>query len=146
MDMKRLCNYAALALATFTVVAGCGGEPFSFVPVSGKVTYSDGSPIPGGPVVVRFVPIEPKRSGKDVAGAATGYVTGKDGAFPGVSTRTPLDGVVPGWYKVMVIGDPSGRASFQTVPAQYTSASTTPLKVEVTASNRYFLLKVEKPQ
>ncbi len=146
MKKTDIRNYGVLALVMFAAVNGCDRGPVSFVPVKGKITYADGTLIPGSSVVVRFIPIEPKALGKDVAGAATGYASARDGTFPGVTTWTPLDGVVPGWYKVVVIADASGSSSSRRVPAQYQRASTTPLKVEVTASNRFFPLQIEKPQ
>src|SRR5690242_2138194 len=44
---NRRTRYALLFLLAF--IAGCGsGSPYKYTKVSGKVTYEDGSPIPGG--------------------------------------------------------------------------------------------------
>ena len=140
----------ALAIGALAVLGCGGGEPFSFVPVTGKITYTDGSLIPGDQIVVRFVATEAKTAGKDVAGSATGYLEPKDGTFPGVTTHTYLDGVVPGRYKVTVFAvknGPQGQVPTAAVPQRYQNAATTPLEVEVTRSQRDFPdLKVEKPR
>lgn len=136
-------------LGLLAVLAGCGGEPFSFVPVSGKITYSDGSLIPGQTIVVRFVPLEAQTSGKDVSGAATGYLNPQDGTFTGLTTHTDSDGVVPGRYKVVVMAvqnGPQGTGPTAAVPPRYQSANQTPLEVEVNSASREFELTIEKPR
>jgi hypothetical protein len=49
-----------MCLASILWLAGCGGsQPFSTVPVSGKVMYEDGSLIPAPQIQVMFVPQVP---------------------------------------------------------------------------------------
>jgi len=146
---RRLPPCGALVLGLLAALAGCGSEPFSFVPVTGKITYSDGSLIPGETIVVRFVPEQAAASGKDVAGAATGYLNPKDGTFSGVTTHKEADGVVPGRYKVVVLAvenGPRGQTPTQAVPPRYRSAKDTPLEVEVTSSEHDFPLTIDKPR
>ena len=133
-------------LLLLAVVAGCGGEPFSFVPVTGKITYTDNTLIPAEEIMVRLVPLNPVQKGADIAPSATGIVDVKDGTFAGVTSHKYMDGVVPGRYLVMVIAlkdhKPSGA-----VPAKYLSAVASPLVIEVTPQKHDFpQLQVEKPK
>jgi hypothetical protein len=125
-----------LAVLLAVSLAGCGGgAPFKIVPVSGKVTYSDGSLIPADRIVVTFVPQGVQASGKDAAAAARGEVNVADGTFAGLTTQKHLDGAIVGKHKVLVqalktgvagVGEPTAA-----VPAKYAKAATTPLEVEV---------------
>jgi hypothetical protein len=130
-------------------MTGCGSsEPFAFVPVTGKITYSDNTLIPGDEIHIRLVPLDPARKGADVAGAADGIVDPKDGTFAGVTTHKLLDGVVPGRYRVMVI--PLGLKDHRpngAVAAKYLNATQSPLLIEVTRQQHDFpQLQVEKPK
>lgn len=146
---RALALCLALAWGLLAALCGCGGEPFSFIPVTGKITYDDGSLIPGDTIVVRFVPEAAATSGKDVAGAATGYLNPKDGTFSGLTTHKAADGVVPGRYKVVVLAvenGPRGQTPTRAVPPRYRSAKDTPLDVEVTPSQHDFPLTIDRPR
>jgi len=135
-------------LGSLVAAGGCSREPFPLIPVTGKVTYADGSLIPGEAIMVRFVPVERKTVGKDVAGAATGYLNPRDGTFPGLTTHKGLDGAVPGRYKVILSCidlNPKSAASAHAIPRRYQDPQLTPLEVEVSTANRYFELTIEKP-
>ena len=143
-DRLAFCLIAA-ALAGF---GGCGGEPFKLVPVRGRVTYSDGSLIPGQQIVVRFIPKQAIRSGKDAASAAIGEVDPKDGTFPGVTSHTYLDGAVRGPHKVTVVALNMGPDGIMTptkaVPERYQSAATTPLEWDAGRDKGPAEFKIEK--
>ena len=144
---RHLCGKLSVgALLTLVVLAGCRGkDPFSFVPVTGKITFADNSLIPAEQIKVRLVPLNPAQSGADVAFAATGEVDTKDGTFAGVTTHKLNDGVVPGKYRVMVIVLKNHVPSKE-VPAKYLSATESPLLIEVTPEKHSFPdLHVEKP-
>ena len=146
--MRRQAFLGTLILEVLAILGGCSDEPFSFVRVSGKITYADGSLIPGERIVVQFIPIEAKTSGKRVAGGATGYLNPQDGTFSSLTTHKPQDGAVPGRYKVVVIAfqkHPQGEVLTKAVPPQYHRAESTPLEVEVSPSSRSFALTIEKP-
>lgn len=138
----------AIAAATLVGLGGCSRDPFGFVPVQGRVVYSDGSPIPGDQVVVRFVPVERAKAGKDVAPAATGEVDPKDGSFAGLTSHTYLDGAVRGRHKVTVIAFKLSRDGAmepsQAVPERYQNAATTPLEWEVGKQSGPAVFKIEK--
>ncbi len=136
-------------LALTCTVLGCGsGAPFPIKPVSGKVTYSDGSLIRADRIVVKFVPQGVEGVGKDRASAAMGDLNVADGTFAGLTTLKHNDGAIVGKHKVVVqafrtgpagVGEPIG-----TVPAIYFKEKTTPLEEEVTTGNNYFEIKIEK--
>lgn len=78
--MRRLRNIG-VALG-FALVAGCGGPEMA--PVIGRVTYLNGTPVPGG--VIEFEPVAggPSARGKiDKTGGYTLLTDGKTGALVG---------------------------------------------------------------
>ena len=55
----RRC-YVLTACGLLCLLAGCGGgDPFSYVKVSGKVTYDDGSRIAAPEIKLTFYPLAP---------------------------------------------------------------------------------------
>jgi len=138
-----------LLLCLAALLSGCGGgAPFDVVPVSGKVTYQDGSLIQADRIVVTFVPQDVPSAGKDAAAAATGDVNVADGTFSGLTTQKHHDGAIIGRHKVLVQSFETGPAGVgeptAAVPARYAKAATTPLEVEVSSGNRYFELGIDK--
>ena len=138
-----------LLLCAAAAIAGCGsGAPFDIVPVTGKVTYSDGSLIEADRVVVTFVPQDVAAEGKDVPAGAMGEVNIADGTFPGLTTRKHLDGAILGRHKVLVQAMKTGPAGVgeptDAVPARYASAETTPLDAEVTGSGDDFTFTIDR--
>ena len=88
-------------LFTTTVVVGSGcrepGDKGDRVPVVGKVTFKDGTPLPRGTVI--FAPDGAK--GNNSLHEPRGTI-GPDGTYQVRSTPT-LEGASPGWYVVTVI-------------------------------------------
>lgn len=114
-------------LMAVVVAAGCGSKgdlAGGQVPVKGRVVNKDGKAV--GPVALRFYPTE--------AGLVNGAAEADaDGAFSVKSTPT-VDGLVPGKYKVTVVGLPARRgAAPVAVPAKYGDDSSTDLVVTVAA-------------
>ncbi|MBN2295967.1 MAG: hypothetical protein JXM70_26280 [Pirellulales bacterium] len=143
--------HATMLLTLTCTLFGCGsGAPFSIEPVSGKVTYSDGSLIRADRIVVQFVPQGVEAVGKDKAAAAMGDVNVADGTFAGLTTQNHNDGAIVGKHKVTVQAFRKGPGGIDepiaTVPAIYAKAKTTPLEEEVTSSTNYFEIKIEKPR
>jgi hypothetical protein len=139
----------ALLLVLAASLTGCGSSsPFDIVPVSGKVTYQDGSLIQADRIVVTFVPQDVASKGRDAAASATGDVNVADGTFSGLTTESHNDGAIVGRHKVLVQALKTGPAGVgeptAAVPAKYAKAATTPLEVEVTSGNRYFDLPIDK--
>jgi hypothetical protein len=137
-----------VCVAIMSVIAGCGGEPFKMVPVSGKVTYADGTLIPGDQIVLRFHPEDAKAEGMKVLGFANGDVNPQDGTYS-LTTHTANDGAVPGKYKVTLIATKNVDGMPTPSPAvaqKYQAKETTPLKFEVTGPTKEAnFLNIEKP-
>jgi len=138
-----------LGILGLVLLSGCGsGEPFRIVPVSGKVTYKDGSLIQADQVVVTFIPQGVASAGKDAAAPATGDLNMADGTFSGLTTHKHLDGAILGKHKVTVQALKKGPGGvgqpIDVVPQRYTRVETTPLEVEVTGSGNTFTLEIER--
>lgn len=138
-------------LAMICTMLGCGSSaPFPIEPVSGKVTYTDGTLIRANRIVVQFIPQGVDAVGKDKAAAAMGDVNVADGTFAGLTTKNHNDGAIVGKHKVTVQAFRTGAGGIDepiaTVSAVYAKAKTTPLEEEVTTSTNYFEIKIEKPR
>ena len=135
--------WAAGCLLAF--LAGCGAkEPFQHVPVSGKVTYDDGSLIPVDGLMLMFIPqtgpIDPKtypRPGTAVVDKATG-------TFSSATTHKANDGLVRGKHKVTLFAPNNRPLTPSVVPPEYGDPAKTPLEVDT--ANQPFELKVRKPK
>jgi len=118
-------------------VIGCGGsEPFKLLPVSGKVTYEDGSLISASRIEVVFepqaAPIDPKtypRPGRAEVKAA-------DGTFAEATSHKYGDGVVVGKHKVKVIIYDQKETP--------TELQVTPSEIEVGPGRTEFEFRVKK--
>jgi hypothetical protein len=83
---------SSFALLAIIIVAAAGCGRSGLVPVSGRVAYADGSPVPLGRVVIE----SPGGSR-----GAWGRIK-SDGRFT-MGTRTERDGVAPGTYRVAIL-------------------------------------------
>ncbi|CAD7694828.1 unnamed protein product [Ostreobium quekettii] len=117
----------SVVLTAFVVGCGSSGVPFGVVPVEGKVTYEDGTPIPG--VSVQFVPQTPSLDAKTVPRPGVAGIA-DDGTIEQVTTYDYADGLVPGKHKVIVKSKTGNGQRTQAVDAKYSSADTTPLIVD----------------
>jgi hypothetical protein len=137
----ELLAAAALSLAH----AGCSGSgsPFESVPVSGKVTYEDGSPIPVPGMTLFFHSMEPPRDGMHPRPATVGV--GADGTFKDITTYKPADGLVLGKHKVSLVAQKGEKLTNQ-IPMEYALPDKTPLVVEITESGQFLEIKVPKPK
>lgn len=136
----------ALLLSLGTVLlAGCGGsEPFKLVPVSGKVTYEDGSLIPAKRIVVIFAPQVEAAGSKTHPRQGQAEVNVADGTFSYATTRLAGDGATVGPNKVLVTSYDDRENPTNHVPAIYRSPETTPLKVDVRRDANQFDLHVKR--
>ena len=107
-----------LALSALSVLSGCGsGEPFSMLPVSGKVKTQRGGPLPAGGIRLRFTPLAAPIDARTHPrpGAA---LTEADGAFTEVTTREFGDGLVVGKHQVEAFPAGSSTSPFRIQPTE----------------------------
>jgi len=132
MIARTFAWFVLVSLAFCGTLVGCGGGPdidAEFASVSGKVKYDDGS-VPQGQIrVIRFDPVADASAPK-IRKAASAQISKEDGSFEMYTVR-PGDGVILGKYKVVFIIQQSHEDPAPQVAAQFTSAETTPLEVDV---------------
>src|SRR5689334_3170088 len=126
-------------------LAGCGdGNPFDYVPVSGRLTYEDGAPIPAGGIRIGFTVIDvaPKNGAFPRPAEA---VVDAEGNFSSVTSYKPGDGLMPGKHKAAIYyaTDAQGKSL---IPKEFGHASTTPLVVEVTEDSADAPLQIKVPR
>ena len=121
------------------LAVGCASGRY---PVSGRVTYEDGTPVEEGTVIG-----EATVDGKAV-GVQGGI--GKDGSFSWGSDR-PGDGAPPGTYKVLVMPRALGDAEMSegkqpAVAGKYTKFESSGLTFEVKPEKNVFNITVSRPK
>ena len=131
------------AILCLLMLAGCGSrDPFSYVQVSGKVTYEDGSLIPADPLVLTFYPQSAPLDEKTHPRIGTALVDKTTGTFSSATSHKADDGLVRGKHKV-TLTSPADPLVPAIVSAEYTDPATTPLEVDTAVLP--FELKVRKP-
>ncbi len=143
--MKYMWTYRLFTVAALSLMlVGCGGSgnPFDSVPVTGKVTYEDGSLIPVSGMKLYFHCLVPPKDGLHPRTAAVSV--GSDGTFKDVTTHKYADGLVFGQHKVSIDCRENGTLT-KKIPKQYATPTTTPLIIEVTESGQVLEIKVPKP-
>jgi hypothetical protein len=135
-------SYFAICWLVF-LSAGCSGSgsPYDYVPVSGKVTYEDGTPLPSGGFVIKFFALDAPQ----VAGASPrlGQAdVGPDGSFSSATSYKHGDGLIPGKHRVSFLyaNDKGGKSL---VPLEYTVPKESPLIVDT--ASLPLEIKVPKP-
>ena len=132
---------AFLVVAVVSTFFGCSGEPFDFVPASGRLTYDDGTPLPtAGGLRVVFSSTTPPINGEMYPPSGTAFPDA-DGTFASVSSSRAGGGLVRGEQKVVILYQDVDSKKF--VPKEYTSPKTTPLVVNT--DNVPFEIKVPRP-
>ncbi len=138
---------AACSLVCTVTLPGCGsGEPFSYVPASGKITYDDGTPIAAPSVRLTFIAQNPPSAGdeKIFARPATVNADPKTGEFSDITSHKYADGLLPGKHKVIVTPqDEKNRPLDGVVAPEYRDIKSTPIVVDT--ANQPFVIKVKKP-
>lgn len=124
--LKSFLAPLALAVCCFS---GCGsGAPFDYIPVSGKITYDDGTPIPAGGIRLGFRSIDAKPVG-DAHPRPAEAVVDAQGNFGSATSYKPNDGLIPGKHKVTIAYATDAKGKLL-VAKEYTDGSTTPLVVD----------------
>lgn len=129
--MKPIHLYCALFLVLCVLIVGCGNKQ----PLSGRVTYSDGSPLETGTVCF-----------EQGSFLARGDIK-EDGKYT-VGSETADDGIPPGTYNVYIIRAekfPEGRLGLPTplIDKKYNNAATSGLTFTVDGKSREFNITVE---
>jgi hypothetical protein len=125
-------------------IAGCGGSrPYSCVPVSGKVTYEDGSLIPADTIHLIFLSLAQPVDSRTTPKNGLADAKGKTGEFDCATTFANRDGIIVGEHKVVVQCISNGLLKRDLVPADCGDAAKTPLRV--TAGTSPLIIKVPKP-
>jgi hypothetical protein len=125
--LYRLALFAALIVST--AMSGCAEKRVPVFPVSGKVTYK-GKPAGGAIIVLHSV------NAVAFDGVAPSGTVNEDGTFT-ITVYEPGDGAPEGDYvatiqwRKMVTSEGGGAAGPNVLPAQYSSAATSPVKVSV---------------
>jgi hypothetical protein len=132
-----------LVILVVTLLAGCSKSPLDLVPVTGTLTYEDGTVPVGELRVVRFEPVGGFQS-RTGPRAATAELK-DDGSFTAMTLR-PDDGVVPGEYKIALVFFKSRGSMEPILPDEYRQSDKTPLApVTVKADGKnHFELVVKK--
>ena len=131
-DSLRAAAFGGL-VALSAMLVGCGGGD-SLQPVTGKVVYADGAPVPSGTVTF---------SNAEKQVAATGPIA-QDGTF--ALTFGESEGAPAGDYKVVVTGDTETYNAKPTVANVYSDFSRTPLRQTVVEGTNEVEIKVERPR
>jgi hypothetical protein len=118
------CPWHAGALVCLVLfgASGCGRE--TLFPVSGRVTYKDGTPVTAGPVI--FEPVSQKISARGEIQA--------DGSFQ-LGTHGDTDGALEGEYKLLIAPPPlpeEGKRRRSPIHPKYQNLQSTPLRFTVT--------------
>ncbi len=139
----RVVLFARLSLSLLVgcPFVGCdgGASPFAYVPVSGQVTYEDGTPIKEN-IRLQFVSLDQPAVGASHARPALTTVNAQ-GRFENVTSYKYGDGLVPGRHRVAILdAEENGKLL---VPQECTNVNTTPLKVDT--ATLPLVIKVPKP-
>jgi hypothetical protein len=134
---SHLARFLPLLLLTATV--GCGGGRY---PVTGQVTYEDGSPLEAGTVIA-----EATIDGEPVS--IQGNIE-RDGSFS-MGADVPGDGALPGSYRAIVmpvsLGDSELAAGKQpAVHSKYGNYDTSGFTFEVKPEKNVLNLTVTRPK
>jgi hypothetical protein len=122
-------------------MVGCGsGGPFSYTKVTGKISYDDGSPIPGGCRLL-FTALDAQPVGNAYPRTGMAVVNDK-GEFDCVTSYKYGDGLIKGKHKVSIQAV-NERDAKPVVPTEYTGDQS-PLEIDTADSP--LDIKVPKPK
>lgn len=133
------------SLLVLVATLGCGpAAPYDIVPVTGKVTYEDGTPIPADSVTILFESEAPAVDAKTHPKAGRAELN-SDGTFDTVTTSKAGDGAIVGRHKVVILPKDKQQILTKAVPREYTNKRDTPLKVDIQPGGASLEFKIQKP-
>jgi len=136
-----------LALLLGAIVAHCMAAPTSpaLAPVSGKVTYEDGGPVPGARIQIVFLPLVPEGQTSDRDRPSIADVDVETGEFKFTSTYEEKDGTTVGMHRVMVtVLGPDGELN-GAVSRVFSNPKTSPLKIEIENRKNWIHFQLPRP-
>jgi hypothetical protein len=122
------------------ILSGCGNPKY---PVTGKVLFKDGTPLPPGGMIF-FSPVDSSNHT-----AARAYLE-EDGSFT-LSTDSEGDGSLLGKFKVSIKPPPQGRGeddpktNTHIIDPKYYSGDKSGIELEVKPGKNEFSITVERP-
>lgn len=131
-------DWPPATLLLVVLATGCGSDRSQ---VTGRVTYDDGSPVPGGTVIA-----EATIDGKLVGVQAN---IESDGTFR-LGTDRPGDGALPGSYRVLLVSVALSDFELsagkkEAIGGKYTKYETSGITFEVKPGKNEFNITVAKP-
>ncbi|WP_131282331.1 carboxypeptidase-like regulatory domain-containing protein [Blastopirellula marina] len=133
--MKKTRGYASstlLAAVLMLHLTGCSPGGIATYPTSGKVTYTDGSPVTGGLII--FADSEQNISSEGVIESDGSYYMG---------TYSGDDGVPQGNYQVTIQGFSEYGKQSQ-IAGKFANRERTPLEAKVEGANSSLDFQVER--
>lgn len=122
--------------------AGCGpAAPFDYIPVSGRLTYEDGAPIPTRGIRLTFETLDVKPVG-DMFPRPGDAEVDEEGNFALATSHKYGDGLVPGKHKVAIFYATDAKGNLL-IPKEYSRPETTPIVVDT--ANLPMEIKVPRP-
>ncbi len=142
MILSALSTRVFYTVLLVAVCVGCGGSaPFEYIPVSGQLTYDDGSSIPAPGMKLQFEPLDAPVVEGFHARTATADLNA-EGEFNEATSYKYGDGLIPGKHKV-AIGYANDKAGNLLVPKSATNLGSTEIIVDT--ANLPLDIKVPKP-
>lgn len=138
--MLRTTPFQLIFALLLGTAFGCGsGSPYAYQKVEGRISYEDGTPLPGN-VVLRFVAQDAPAIEGAVPRPAMANADAQ-GRFDCVTSYKYGDGLIKGKHKVALEVSPNAKP---VVPKEYTNAATSPLIIDT--ANTPLEIKVPKPK
>ncbi|MDZ7619803.1 MAG: hypothetical protein U1E05_22625 [Patescibacteria group bacterium] len=145
--VRQLVSITAVLLLGTSIAANENANPApQLAAVSGKITYADGSRIPGARIQLVFIPLAQVAEGQPKPRPSIADVNVQTGEFPHMSTFEAGDGATVGHHRIMVtVLGPDGKLS-GAVPEAFSDPATTPLRIEVENRRNWIQFELPKPQ
>lgn len=141
---NSVCARLLGILLAFTLAVGCGSNQLQdYVPVSGKVTYEDGSLIDAQYITVTFLPLATTADPERPLRPSMAEVNVADGTFAGATTRTPDDGIMTGKHRVVIKACDELMNLVPGFPRKYADEADSPLEADSSNSPFHFLVERE---
>ena len=139
LPASQLLCWAAIGL-----VAGCGDSgPFEYVPVTGKVTYDDGTLIEAEAIRVGFTALDYQGDVNVRPRPGKTQLNVQDGSFDHVTSYKYADGLVPGRHRVAIVALGKDGKLLPVVPRDVMNSAESPIIVDTAEAP--FHIKVPKP-